>query len=141
MPSRSPPADDRSIPTLAAMGEVPNGPCIRVPRTCLAARGSATLGPWVKTGTGHQRHRRNEVRISAPGRVLAVDETDATVALDGRIRRVSTLLVPDLAVGDQVLIAAGTVIRRLDPIEAADLAALLAIAREDAGPTNRRDLE
>ncbi len=79
--------------------------------------------------------------ISSPGHVLAVDESGATVALDGRIRRASTMLVPDLAIGDQVLIAAGTVIRRLDPVEAADLEALLAIARDDAEPTNRRNLE
>ncbi len=70
-----------------------------------------------------------------------MDGSGAMVALDGRIRRASTLLVPDLAVGDQVLIAAGTVIRRLDPIEVADLQALLAIARDDAGPTDRRNLE
>ena len=79
--------------------------------------------------------------IPSPGHVLAVDETGATVALDGRIRRASIMLVPDLAVGDQVLIAAGTVIRRLDPVEAADLEALLAIALDDAGPMDRRNLE
>ena len=81
------------------------------------------------------------VGISSPGHVLAVDEAGATVALDGRIRRASTVLVPDLAVGDQVLIAAGTVIRRLDPVEAADLAVLIAIARDDAGLPNGRDFE
>lgn len=77
--------------------------------------------------------------IPSPGLVLAVDATGATVALDGRLRHASTMLVPDLAVGDQVLIAAGSVIRRLDPVEAADLVALVAIARDDARGTNPWD--
>jgi len=76
--------------------------------------------------------------MASPGRVLAVDPDGATVDLDGRTRRASTLLLPDVAAGDQVLVAAGTLIRRLDPAEAADLIALLALARGDAGATTRR---
>jgi len=75
--------------------------------------------------------------IASPGRVLAVDESGATVELDGRVRRASTLLLPDVVAGDQVLVAAGTVIRRLDTAEAADLIALLALARGDAGAVPR----
>jgi hydrogenase assembly chaperone HypC/HupF len=76
--------------------------------------------------------------IVSPGRVLAVDPEGATVDLDGRTRRASTVLLPDVVAGDQVLVAAGTVIRRLEPAEAADLIALLALARGDAGATTRR---
>lgn len=79
--------------------------------------------------------------ISAPGRVVAVDETGASVDLDGRIRRASTLLLPDLAVGDHVFVAAGTVIRRLDESEAAALAELLAMAHDDTPITPERSLQ
>lgn len=77
--------------------------------------------------------------IVSPGRVLAVDREGVTVDLDGRTRRASTLLLPEVVAGDQVLVAAGTVIRRLEPAEAADLIALLALARGDAGTTTRRN--
>jgi hydrogenase assembly chaperone HypC/HupF len=80
------------------------------------------------------------VCISSPGRVLALDETGATIDLDGRVRRASTLLLPDLAVGDHVLVAAGTVIRRLDATEMAELNELLAIARDDTSTTPERSL-
>jgi hydrogenase assembly chaperone HypC/HupF len=77
--------------------------------------------------------------IASPGLVIAVDAEGATVDLDGRTRRASTVLLPDVAAGDQVLVAAGTLIRRLEPAEAADLIALLALARGDAEPTTRRN--
>lgn len=77
--------------------------------------------------------------IASPGRVIAVDAEGATVDLDGRTRRASTLLLPDVVAGDQVLVAAGTLIRRLEPAEAADLIALLALARGDADSTIRRN--
>lgn len=76
--------------------------------------------------------------LLSPARVLEVDEDGATIDLDGRIRRASTVLLPDAAAGDDVLVAAGTLIRRLDPAEAADLIGLLAIARGDPGSTPRR---
>ena len=75
--------------------------------------------------------------ISSPGRVLAVDDTAATIDLDGRVRRASTLLLPDVAVGDHVLVAAGTVIRRLDATEMAELVELLALARDDTDTATR----
>ena len=77
--------------------------------------------------------------IASPGRVIAVDAEGATVDLDGRTRRASTLLLPDVVAGDQVLVAAGTLIRRLEPAEAADLIALLALARGNADSTIRRN--
>ena len=76
--------------------------------------------------------------MASPARVLAVDESGATIDIDGRVRRASTVLLPDAAAGDDVLVAAGTLIRRLEPAEAADLIGLLAIARGDAATTPRR---
>lgn len=67
--------------------------------------------------------------ISFPGLVLAIEASDAIVEVDGRRRHASTLLQPTTAVGDWVLIGAGTVLRRLDPDEALDLSRTLATAR------------
>lgn len=67
--------------------------------------------------------------IAFPGVVLAIDEGGATVEVDGRRRRASTLLQPVVDVGDWVLIGAGTVLRRLEPAEALELARTLAAAR------------
>jgi hydrogenase assembly chaperone HypC/HupF len=61
--------------------------------------------------------------LTAPARVLAIDGTGATVLLDGRERRASTLVVPEVAVGDWVIVAAGTILERIDQDEAAHLAA------------------
>ena len=51
-------------------------------------------------------------------RVTSVDGDVATVDSDGRRRRASTLIFPDIAVGDWVYIALGTIIERLDPAAA-----------------------
>ncbi len=67
--------------------------------------------------------------ISFPGRVLAVDGDGATVDLDGHRRRASTLLLPDVAPGDWVVVAAGTIVDRLDPHDAQDIRSLLLEAR------------
>ena len=48
--------------------------------------------------------------LTAPARVLALDRGGATVLLGGRERRASTLVVPEVAVGDWVIVAAGTVL-------------------------------
>jgi hydrogenase assembly chaperone HypC/HupF len=73
--------------------------------------------------------------LSFPGLVVSVDETGATIETEGRRRRASTLLAPDLAVGEWVFVSAGTVIDRLEPDEAAYIRASLrvAIAEERAG--------
>jgi hydrogenase expression/formation protein HypC len=63
--------------------------------------------------------------IALPARVLAIEADHAVVDLDGRIRRASMVRMPDVAVGDWALVAAGTVLRRLEPEEAADLGRLL----------------
>jgi len=61
------------------------------------------------------------VCVTMPGQVLAVDASGATIESDGRRRRASTLLYPDVAVGDWVVVAAGTVVRQLTPAEAMEI--------------------
>jgi hydrogenase assembly chaperone HypC/HupF len=73
--------------------------------------------------------------IELPSRVVSVDEDGATVDLEGRRRRASTLLVPDVAPGDWVYLAVGTIIRRLEPAEAELIRSTLtaAMAADEAG--------
>ena len=66
--------------------------------------------------------------LSFPGLVLAVDATGATVETEGRRRRASTLLFPDIAVGDRVVVAAGTIVDRLDAWQADEIDTLLRAA-------------
>jgi hydrogenase assembly chaperone HypC/HupF len=68
-------------------------------------------------------------------RVLEVDPAVASALVDdrGRSRRASTVMAGDVAVGDWVLVAAGNVIRRLDPEDAASLSAELARAIASQG--------
>lgn len=61
--------------------------------------------------------------LTAPARVLALDAEGATVLLGGHRRRASTLVVPEVTVGDWVIVAAGTILERIDEPEAAYLAA------------------
>ena len=70
--------------------------------------------------------------VGFPGRVVAVDELGATVEQEGRVRRASTLLIPDITPGDWVFVAAGSIVERLDPGEAEEIRATLleAIALE-----------
>lgn len=66
--------------------------------------------------------------IAAPARVVGLDRGDAIVEVYGRRRRASLLLGPSVAVDDVVLVAAGRVLRRLEPDEAEELRALLGAA-------------
>jgi hydrogenase assembly chaperone HypC/HupF len=59
--------------------------------------------------------------IAFPGRVVSVDETGATVDIEGRLRRASTLIEPDVAAGEWVMIVAGTIVERLDEAWAAEI--------------------
>lgn len=72
--------------------------------------------------------------VGLPGRVTAVDPLGATVQTMDRARRASTLLLPDVEVGDWVFVVAGTIVERLDPVEAAEISSVLleAIALEAA---------
>lgn len=75
--------------------------------------------------------------VTYPGEVLAVTGGMATVRIQDQLRRASLDVAPEVAVGDWVLIAAGMVLERLDPSDAAELRALLDVAtmpEEDEGP-------
>ncbi len=70
--------------------------------------------------------------ITFPGRVVAIDAAGAVVETNGRTRRASTLYLPDIAIGEWVTVAAGTIIERLDAAEAAavhDLVHLATVSR------------
>lgn len=69
--------------------------------------------------------------IAYPGRVVAVDVDRAIVETDRRRRVASLLLVPDVAIGDAVTVAAGTIVARLDPTEAAEIRRLLDAAHQE----------
>lgn len=56
--------------------------------------------------------------MSLLGRVVALDPEGALVQIGERTRRVATLLVPDVAIGDDVLVTGGLVFARLTPEEA-----------------------
>ena len=75
--------------------------------------------------------------ITAPSRVLELGEGVAVVETAGRRRRASTAVFPDVAIGDWVLVGAGTILRRLDPAEARELSqtidAAVALADRRAG--------
>jgi hydrogenase assembly chaperone HypC/HupF len=67
--------------------------------------------------------------ISAPGRIVELEAGSALVETAGRRRRAQTLLVPDVAIGDWVVVGAGSILRRLAPDEAASLIRMLDAAR------------
>lgn len=73
--------------------------------------------------------------VSYPARVVAIDAAGATVEQDGRRRRASLLVTPDVVPGDWVVVGAGAVLRRLDPAEADQMIETIAaaIAATDAG--------
>jgi hydrogenase expression/formation protein HypC len=63
--------------------------------------------------------------IAYPGQVLEVADGTALVETDQRRRRASLMLVPETAVGDWVVVSAGTVLRVLDPEEANEIRTML----------------
>ena len=72
--------------------------------------------------------------LAYPGQVLEIADGMALVDVDQLTRRASTILVPETAVGDWVVVAAGAVLRVLDPVEAQEIRALLDEAlRDDNG--------
>ncbi len=79
----------------------------------------------------------SEMCVAFPGLVVDVDAFGAVVETGGRRRRASTLFLPDIAVGDWVAVAAGTIVERLEPDEAAEIQELLlaAIALEMSEPS------
>ena len=53
--------------------------------------------------------------VTCPAQVVGIDAQGATVDTEGRRRRASTVIVPDVTVGDWVLVGMGTILERLDP--------------------------
>jgi hydrogenase expression/formation protein HypC len=75
--------------------------------------------------------------LAAPGRIIAIETNQAVVDLDGVVRRASLVRMPEVAVGDWALVAAGAVLRRLDPDEAVEIRELLRHALpESTGQTS-----
>lgn len=63
--------------------------------------------------------------VAYPGQILQIADEMAVVETEQRRRRASLLLVPEAAVGDWVIVSAGTVLQILDPDEASEIRALL----------------
>ena len=63
--------------------------------------------------------------LGFPAQVIEVDEMSAVIELEGERRRVSTLLQPDVVVGDHVFVAGRSIVGRLDAEEAAEVHRLL----------------
>ena len=63
--------------------------------------------------------------MSFPGQVVAIEQAGAKVVIDGRTRSASTLLHPEVQVGDWVLVSLGTIIERLTDAQAAEITATL----------------
>ncbi len=70
--------------------------------------------------------------LTLPGEVVAIDGDAAIVRIDDRLRRASSLPVPDLRVGDRVIVAAGSVMARTDPAESEEIERLVRVAYGDA---------
>ena len=70
--------------------------------------------------------------LAVPAKIVDLVETTATADLHGNRISISTLLVPEVAVGDWVLIHAGFAIQRLDAEAAQETFAIL---REAGIPT------
>lgn len=56
--------------------------------------------------------------VSIPGRVMAIEGRQAEIDVLGASRKVSTLMVPEVKVGDYVLTSAGMIVTVLDEDEA-----------------------
>jgi hydrogenase assembly chaperone HypC/HupF len=67
--------------------------------------------------------------LELPAQVVGREGDVVTVTTDGRQRRALAVLFPDLEAGDWVLVAAGTVVERLDVAQAAQLIADIGVAR------------
>ncbi len=72
--------------------------------------------------------------VTWPAQVVAIDAQGATVDTEGRRRRASTVIVPDVAVGEWVLVGMGTILERLDADVAQEMRDALrgAVAVRDA---------
>lgn len=73
--------------------------------------------------------------LTVPGEIVAIVGDDAVVRIEGRLRRASILPVPDVDVGDRVIVAAGSVMARLEAEEANEIERLVRVAYgHEGGP-------
>jgi hydrogenase assembly chaperone HypC/HupF len=74
--------------------------------------------------------------VTWPAQVVGVDSQGATIDIEGRQRRASTVVVPDVAVGDWVLVGMGTILQRLDPEVAMEMRGALreVVALDETAP-------
>lgn len=68
--------------------------------------------------------------VAYPGQVLEIADDLALVETDRRKQRASLMLVPEVVVGDWVIVASGAVLRIVDPDEATEIRALLDQAQQ-----------
>lgn len=76
--------------------------------------------------------------LAVPAKVVELDQDMATVEVGGVLRRVSTMLVPRLRLGDYIIMHAGFAMHRMDEEEALASLDLLrelveTVARESGG--------
>ena len=62
--------------------------------------------------------------VAVPGRVVGIGRKDADVLIGGRNRKASTVLVPEVEVGDWVLVSGGMIVDRLEEEEARERLAI-----------------
>jgi hydrogenase maturation factor len=71
------------------------------------------------------------VWLTQPATVLAQFDNEVLVEVDGRNRLVTNLVVPNLRVGDEVLVGLGNVLTRITDAEAAAARELIDAALKD----------
>ena len=76
--------------------------------------------------------------LAVPAKVIELDGEMATVDLDGVQRAVSTLMVPDIALGDYVITHAGFALHKVDE---ADAQASLQLLREMVDAVSQQNQE
>jgi len=59
--------------------------------------------------------------LAIPMKVVKLNDTTATVELNGVETEVNCMMTPGLVIGDQVLVHAGFIIEKLDPEAAAEI--------------------
>lgn len=68
-----------------------------------------------------------------PGQVIRLDATGAIVERDGRRWHAGTMVVPDIGVGEWVVVTAGLIVERLTSEEAGQIRDALLAARGGDG--------